>query len=195
MPVGEGSCEGMSGGPVYPVPRARVYVAEFGKQLLALDAAVTRTLNASIRRSRPGQQLASAAATGLAGAEIALMLGLAARGQLRTALRMLFAVGAVYSACELIGLAWRRERPFAGIDEVQELVGHRPGRSFPSRHVASGVAMATIGRAAHPRLGRTMALLAWLLGLSRVVAGLHYPSDVLAGVALGRAVGLLIRCA
>jgi membrane-associated phospholipid phosphatase len=183
----------MSGGPVYPVPRACVYVAEFGKQLLALDAVVARALNASIRRSRRGQQLASAAATGLAGAEIALMLGLAARGQLRLTLRMLIAVGAVYGACELIGVAWRRERPFAGIDEVDQLVGHRPGRSFPSRHVASGVAMATIGYRAHPRLGRTMALLAWLLGLSRVAAGLHYPSDVLAGVALGRVVGLRCR--
>jgi undecaprenyl-diphosphatase len=193
MPVGEGAWEGMSGGPVYPVARGRVYVAKFGQHLLALDAAVARVLNAAIRRSHRGQQVAGAAATGLASAEVALMLGLAGRGHFQTALRMVCAVGMVYGACELIGIGWRRERPFVGIEEVEGLVVHRAGRSFPSRHVASGVAMATIGHAVHPRLGQTMALLAWLLGLSRVAAGLHYPSDVLAGVALGRTVGALLR--
>jgi membrane-associated phospholipid phosphatase len=72
-------------------------------------------------------------------------------------------------------------------------VAHTAERSFPSRHVASGLAMAAIGRDAHPKLGAAMAAVAWLLGLSRVAAGLHYPSDVLAGAALGRALGYLLQ--
>jgi undecaprenyl-diphosphatase len=53
--------------------------------------------------------------------------------------------------------------------------------------------MAAIGGAAHPRLGTAMAFVAWLLGLSRVAAGLHYPSDVLVGAALGQAIGQFVR--
>ena len=37
-----------------------------------------------------------------------------------------------------------------------------------------------------------MAGLAWLLGLSRVAAGLHYPSDVLAGAVLGTVIGRVL---
>jgi membrane-associated phospholipid phosphatase len=37
-----------------------------------------------------------------------------------------------------------------------------------------------------------MAIVAWLLGVSRIAAGLHYPSDVLAGAALGGAIGRLL---
>jgi undecaprenyl-diphosphatase len=172
-----------------------VCVAELGRRALELDAAAAYTLNAGIRRSRSGQRLASAAAGGLASAEVALMLGLGISGQWGTALRMLFAVGTVYAACELLGLAWRRERPFSGVSEVQELVEHRPGRSFPSRHVASGLAMAAIGASASARLGAVMAMLGWMLGLSRVAAGVHYPSDVVAGALLGHVVGVSWRYA
>jgi undecaprenyl-diphosphatase len=168
-------------------------VAELRRHLLEVDAAAARTLNAHVRRSRQGQRFAGWAAGGLASAEVVLMLALAASGQRRTALRMLLAVASVYGAAELIGQRWRRERPFARMGDIQELVGHGAGRSFPSRHVASGLAMATVGQAAHPRLGQLMALLAWLLGLSRVAAGLHYPSDVLAGALLGMAIGRVWR--
>jgi membrane-associated phospholipid phosphatase len=54
------------------------------------------------------------------------------------------------------------------------------------------LAMAAIGGREHPGLGRTMTIVAWLLGASRVAAGLHYPSDVLAGALLGRVAGYLL---
>ena len=72
-------------------------------------------------------------------------------------------------------------------------MAHSAGRSFPSRHVASGLAMAWVAGRAHRRLGLAMAGVAWLLGLSRVAAGLHYPSDVLSGALLGSVVGRLLR--
>jgi len=171
----------------------RVSVGELGARLLALDIDLAGAFNQSIRRSRNGQRIARQAAGGLASAEVAIMLILAARGDVRTALRMVSAVATVYGASELIGLAWRRERPFVHLDRVEELLAHAPHRSFPSRHVASGLAMATIARPRHPKTGQIMAGLAWLLGLSRVAAGLHYPSDVLAGAVLGLSVGYAWR--
>jgi undecaprenyl-diphosphatase len=53
--------------------------------------------------------------------------------------------------------------------------------------------MASIGGRTHPVLGLTMSVVAWLLGLSRVATGLHYPSDVLAGALLGGVIGRLLR--
>jgi membrane-associated phospholipid phosphatase len=79
------------------------------------------------------------------------------------------------------------------LSDVSRLARHDAGRSFPSRHVASGLAMASIGGREHRRLGLLMTTVAWLLGLSRVAAGLHYPSDVLAGGVLGWLTGRYAR--
>ena len=150
-------------------------------------------LNASTRRWPALHFVASSAAGGLAATEVVLMLVLGMRGQRGVVLRMLGSVGTVYVASDLLGCIWQRERPFSQRDEIHGLISHRPGRSFPSRHVASALAMASIARCANPRLGGLMAWLAWLLGLSRVAVGVHYPSDVLAGALLGTFVGRWLR--
>lgn len=111
----------------------------------------------------------------------------------RTVCRCLLAVGLVYAASELAGLAYTRRRPFATEAAARPLLPHDPARSFPSRHVASATAMALVTSPAAPRLAWLMALLAVGLGLSRVRAGLHYPSDVAAGALLGALVGRLLR--
>jgi undecaprenyl-diphosphatase len=129
----------------------------------------------------------------LAGVEVVLMGGLFLSGARQSAGRMLAAVGLVYVASEVFGSVWRRQRPFADLQGVEALFAHVSQRSFPSRHVASGVAMAAIGGRAHWKLGVAMAAVAWVLGVSRVASGLHYPSDVLAGALLGSGVGRLLR--
>jgi membrane-associated phospholipid phosphatase len=133
------------------------------------------------------------AAAGLAAAEVGLMLLLGLSGRPRATGRMLLAVSSVYVAVELIGATWRRPRPFADFEQIAAVVPHSPERSFPSRHVASAVAMARVASRARPSLGRLMAMLAALLALGRVGAGLHYPSDALAGAALGFLLGSVFR--
>ena len=161
-------------------------------RLLAADDAAVAALNAAVRTSRTLCTLTSRGATGLAAVEVLLMGALALGGRRGAAARMLAAVAVVYLASELLGALWSRQRPFVRLSQVEALVSHAAERSFPSRHVASGLAMAAIGGRAHPRLGLAMATVAWLLGVSRVAAGLHYPSDVLAGAALGAAIGQLM---
>jgi membrane-associated phospholipid phosphatase len=147
-----------------------------------------------LARRRPGLQVVvGESAKNLAAVEVGLMLLLAARGRRGSALRMLAAVGLVYAASEGLGRAWTRQRPFARLTEVQSLAWHTPDRSFPSRHVASGLAMAAIGGREHPHLGLLMTCVAWALGLTRVAAGLHYPTDVAAGAVLGLAIGRYAR--
>jgi membrane-associated phospholipid phosphatase len=158
-----------------------------------MDAAAVRTLNRLVRSSPAVASACALIAERLAGVEVALMLVLALSGRRRSAVRMLAAVGAVYASSELLGQLWPRPRPFERLEDITPLATHAAGRSFPSRHVASGLAMAAIGGREHARLGWLMAGVAWLLGISRVAAGLHYPSDVAAGVALGRLVGALFN--
>jgi membrane-associated phospholipid phosphatase len=180
----------MRGGPVYPVPVTDAReLRKWAAWLLVADAAAARELNALTRRSHNGQIVARLTAAWLAGAEVVVLLGLAASGRRQTALRMLLAVGTVYGAAEVLGRTWQRERPFQSDAAVEGLLEHGSGRSFPSRHVASGLAMAAVASDEHTGISRLMAALAWLLGLSRVASGLHYPSDVLAGAVLGTFVG------
>ena len=163
------------------------------ERLVALDVRTAGLANAAARHRPTVLHLVRVAAGWLAAAEVGLMLGLGLAGRVRPVTRMLLAVGTVYLAVEGLAGAWRRERPFAGLDAVEAVVPHTAGRSFPSRHVASAVAMACIGARAEPWLGRLMGWLALLLALGRVAAGLHYPSDVVAGAVLGGAVGSLFR--
>jgi undecaprenyl-diphosphatase len=168
-------------------------VGALARAALGADAAVVTGLNAAVRDSGVRQRLTAWAAGGLAGVEVVLMLGLACGGGKWAAARMVAAVGLVYVFSEALGALWPRMRPFAHTDlDIQALVAHSPQRSFPSRHVASGVAMAAIGERAHSRLGAAMRITAGLLGISRVAAGVHYPSDVLAGALLGRLIGRLL---
>jgi membrane-associated phospholipid phosphatase len=161
--------------------------------MVELDATLARQLNACVRRWTALRTLTRLAGRHLAVVEVALMLALAAGGRHRSALRMLAAVGMAYVACDLIGWLWPRVRPFSADLGIEVLVEHDAERSFPSRHVASGLAMAIIGGADHPRLGRAMASVAAALGTTRVAAGLHYPSDVIGGAVLGAAIGYVLR--
>jgi undecaprenyl-diphosphatase len=161
--------------------------------LAGADAGAVRALNRVARDSTVWRTLSARAAVGLARVEIGLMILLAARGGWRAAIRMVLSVALIYAVCEGLGRAWRRPRPFAVDPAVDALVAHATGRSFPSRHVASGLAMAVVGGTAHPALGWMMSVVAAGLGVSRVAAGLHYPSDVLVGTLLGLLVGRRLR--
>jgi undecaprenyl-diphosphatase len=57
--------------------------------------------------------------------------------------------------------------------------------SFPSGHTLHAVMAAIVAAALLPAVAPIFLLLAFLIALSRVVLGVHYPSDVLAGAALG----------
>ena len=59
--------------------------------------------------------------------------------------------------------------------------------SFPSGHTLHAVAFSTVAVAHHPVLAWVLAPFTIAVALSRVVLGLHYPSDVLAATAIGSA--------
>lgn len=62
--------------------------------------------------------------------------------------------------------------------------------SFPSGHTLHAVAFTLVAAAYYPLLGAPLAAASAAVAASRVVLGLHYPSDVLAGAALGSSIAL-----
>lgn len=99
---------------------------------------------------------------------------------------LLVGVGAVaaHAAAIVIKLAVRRARP--NHPAVAVNVGTPSALSFPSAHATSSTAAAILlCRATRSPLPLAVVP---LMALSRLVLGVHYPTDVLAGMAVGTAV-------
>lgn len=78
-----------------------------------------------------------------------------------------------------------RPRPFMDDPSVVLLIPPPNGFSFPSNHASSSFAVATMLCFYHKKAGIAALVLATLIAFSRVFLFVHYPTDVMAGAALG----------
>jgi undecaprenyl-diphosphatase len=80
---------------------------------------------------------------------------------------------------------FRRHRPFAVVDGANALIVPSDKFSLPSGHTAAAFVMATLVLGFFPAFAGIAYVWALLIGISRIVLGVHYPSDILAGALLG----------
>ncbi|MBN1521759.1 MAG: phosphatase PAP2 family protein [Candidatus Aureabacteria bacterium] len=88
-------------------------------------------------------------------------------------------------AYKIIKKTLKRNRPCEEFPHVQMRLFPPDKFSFPSGHTAGAFCMATLLLTYYPILSIPVLTWAAMVGLSRIYLGLHYPSDVLAGIVLG----------
>jgi membrane-associated phospholipid phosphatase len=162
--------------------------------LTDLDRSLLVLLRTRLRSPALDRAAAAYAATGESGGIwIAIALSGAAANRARRR-RWLAAAGTVpftLGANYLLKRAVARERPvIVGLDPF----GRVPrSNSFPSAHAATSFAAAIrIGRLA-PRGRVPLLVAAGLMAFTRPYLGVHYPSDVVAGAAVGTLVALALE--
>jgi membrane-associated phospholipid phosphatase len=111
-----------------------------------------------------------------------------------TATAFLIGIGAVLAllANQAIGPAVARVRPCHALGHVEVLLHCATDSSFPSDHSMIAGAFAAGLLILDRRIGLAAVLVALLLAFSRVYVGVHYPSDVAAGLLIGAAIGTLV---
>ncbi len=83
-------------------------------------------------------------------------------------------------------------RPFLSLPNIYPLFPEA-GYAFPSGHAAVFSAIAFAIYFKHKKAGFVFMLFAFLIGLARIIAGVHFPIDIFGGFILGFVVAFLIK--
>ncbi|HET9093667.1 MAG TPA: phosphatase PAP2 family protein [Solirubrobacteraceae bacterium] len=102
------------------------------------------------------------------------------------------ATAIAYGLNQAVKFSVRRPRP--QLEDLPPLTPVVTQLSFPSAHATTSFAAAAAYSRALPAATPALYAAAGLLALSRPYLGVHYPSDVLAGAALGTATARVLRC-
>ena len=85
----------------------------------------------------------------------------------------------------LTKIFWKRWRPYLKYPEIKPIGRKFSDSSFPSSHMATTVAMLFFIISIYPALWPLAGFLILLMAYARLYQGMHYPSDILAGIILG----------
>jgi membrane-associated phospholipid phosphatase len=101
-------------------------------------------------------------------------------------------LGTTYLVQRMVKPVFRRRRPHVGREDLLVVGMRTTDASFPSGHTASSFAAATATAAFYPAVAPLVYALAAGVGISRIHLGHHFPSDVIAGGAVGVGLGSVI---
>ena len=104
---------------------------------------------------------------------------------------VVFSGGIVWILAKLLKILIHTPRPFDVFDHVQTLF-LETGYAFPSGHTAVAAAIAFAIFFINKKIGYLFMSFALLIGLARIVAGGHFPVDILGGVVLGGGVSWFV---
>ncbi len=84
-----------------------------------------------------------------------------------------------------------RIRPCHVLENINILIGCSKTFSFPSSHAVNNFSVAVFLYKFYPKFKWIFFTIAALMALSRVVVGVHYPSDIFAGAVIGSIIGYI----
>jgi len=163
--------------------------------LLEWDRRWTRRLNASVGVAPVRVLLRLASRLGDGVFWYALMFAAIVtqgRSGLDMSLRMLAAGVLCLAVYRPIKSRTTRPRPYLALGDIRAGIAPLDAYSFPSGHTLHAVAFTLVAVHDFPALVGVLLPFTLLVALSRVVLGLHYPSDVLAGALIGAGVALTV---
>ena len=88
---------------------------------------------------------------------------------------------------------WGRERPYKIIEQLNTFGFDLPDYSFPSGHTTASFSLATTLALNIPRISIIVLFLALIIAISRIYLGVHYPTDIAAGVILGMGCSIIVH--
>lgn len=92
----------------------------------------------------------------------------------------------VFVAASIFRKCYNRPRPYEGNDAIIPLISKdKKGQSFPSRHALSAAVIASACFYVYVPLGIIIAAISVVIAITRVIAGVHYPSDAAGGLIIG----------
>jgi len=98
-----------------------------------------------------------------------------------------------WGASQVINMFFHVARPFVELSNIQPLFIHGGFDSLPSGHATLAFALATGLFFYNKWLGGLFLFGALMIGLSRVVAGVHWPVDILGGALVGVLVVVVVH--
>ncbi len=96
-----------------------------------------------------------------------------------------------FGIAKLLSAIFNDPRPFVS-DHITPLIAHAVDNGFPSDHTLLTMTIASIVFVYHRKLGIILAVISFIVGFSRVLAGVHHPIDVIGamGIAVIAVVGV-----
>ncbi len=109
-------------------------------------------------------------------------------------LALLIAVGIIVGAVITYPVKFLidRARPYDQIASVRVLTPPETDPSFPSGHAELSFLAATVVSRFHPEYSKYLYAFSFVVALSRIYVGVHFPADVLGGVIIGIIIGRLM---
>lgn len=101
---------------------------------------------------------------------------------------MILVSGSAWLIAHAVKAAYPLDRPFVAIEGLRPLFPHEADGSLPSGHATFYSALAMAMYFYNRRLAIILAIGALLIGISRIAAGVHWPTDIFAGFILGSVV-------
>jgi undecaprenyl-diphosphatase len=99
-----------------------------------------------------------------------------------------------FSMSTIVAAVVARARPYLAIPGVEAIVPPNiQAGSFPSSHTAVAIGIAMALAFANVPIGVAAFIMALLVAFGRIAAGMHFPTDIIGGVAVGALAFIIVR--